>query len=250
MLEGRRLGYRRQRGSRVPDSWLNFKWTLSNWRVRTSSWGIMAAELSLSKLSFRLLKNKCHLWLTSITNINTSERWQEENTLISCVPADIWGTPDACATLMHSWGNLLRSLLALPLAVDGWECCFGVKLQPFPQGLPDLLCVCQHTNKPMNLHHPAAPKTWNQSSFIIFRKCRWLSLLLWASERRHTFFWKPPWLRSNADRPAVLLIVWWATQIVPHTLGADPTQVRALCLYALVHSLLLRWAINICNHQH
>lgn len=51
-------GYRRQRGSRVPDSWLNFKWTLSNCRVRTSSWGMMAAELSLSKLSFRLLRTK------------------------------------------------------------------------------------------------------------------------------------------------------------------------------------------------
>lgn len=48
--------YRRQRGSSVPDSWLNFKWTLSNCRVRTSSWGTMAAELSLSKLSFRLLR--------------------------------------------------------------------------------------------------------------------------------------------------------------------------------------------------
>lgn len=55
---GRRLQYRRQRGSSVPDSWLNFRWTLSNCRVRTNSWGTMAAELSLSKLSFRLLKNR------------------------------------------------------------------------------------------------------------------------------------------------------------------------------------------------
>lgn len=50
--------YRRQRGSSVPDSWLNFKWTLSSCRVRTSSCGTMAAELSLSKLSFRLLRKQ------------------------------------------------------------------------------------------------------------------------------------------------------------------------------------------------
>lgn len=48
--------YRRQRGSSVPDSWLNFRWTLSSWRVRTNSCGTMAAELSLSRLSFRLLR--------------------------------------------------------------------------------------------------------------------------------------------------------------------------------------------------
>lgn len=54
----RMVRYRRQRGSSVPDSWLNFKWTLSSCRVRTNSWGTMAAELSLSKLSFRLLRNR------------------------------------------------------------------------------------------------------------------------------------------------------------------------------------------------
>ena len=46
----------RQSGSRVPDSWLNLRWTLSSCRVRTSSWGTMAAELSLSRLSFLLLR--------------------------------------------------------------------------------------------------------------------------------------------------------------------------------------------------
>ena len=46
----------RQSGSRVPDSWLNLRWTLSSCRVRTSSWGTMAAELSHSRLSFLLLR--------------------------------------------------------------------------------------------------------------------------------------------------------------------------------------------------
>lgn len=53
-----RMQYRRQSGSSVPDSWLNFRWTLSNWRVRTNSCGTIADELSLSKLSFRLLWNR------------------------------------------------------------------------------------------------------------------------------------------------------------------------------------------------
>lgn len=60
---------------------------------------------------------------------------------------------NACAELV--WGrNLLRSLLNLPLAADGWECCFGVELQSFFQGLPDLLRVCQCTGKQ---HHEIIP---------------------------------------------------------------------------------------------
>lgn len=58
---------------------------------------------------------------------------------------DIWYWCNSCAQLACR-RNLLRSLLNLSLAVDGWECCFGVKLQPLSQGLPDLLCVCQHTH--------------------------------------------------------------------------------------------------------
>lgn len=51
----------RQRGMSAPDSWLNFRCTLSSCLVRISSWGMIAAELSLSKLSLRLLnaKTKC-----------------------------------------------------------------------------------------------------------------------------------------------------------------------------------------------
>lgn len=48
----------RQRGMRAPDSWLNFRCTLSSCRVRMSSWGIMVVELSLSRLSLRLLQSK------------------------------------------------------------------------------------------------------------------------------------------------------------------------------------------------
>lgn len=48
----------RQRGMSAPDSWLNFRCTLSSCLVRTSSWGMMAAELSLSKLSLRLLREQ------------------------------------------------------------------------------------------------------------------------------------------------------------------------------------------------
>lgn len=50
--------HRRQRGMRAPDSWLNFRCTLSSCRVRISSWGMMAVELSLSRLSLRLLQGK------------------------------------------------------------------------------------------------------------------------------------------------------------------------------------------------
>lgn len=51
----------RQRGMSAPDSWLNFRCTLSSCLVRINSWGMIAAELSLSKLSLRLLnaKTKC-----------------------------------------------------------------------------------------------------------------------------------------------------------------------------------------------
>ena len=35
----------------------------------------------------------------------------------------------------------LRSLMALSLVVDRWQCCLSVKLQSFSQSLPDLLCV-------------------------------------------------------------------------------------------------------------
>lgn len=49
------LAHLRQRGIRAPDSWLNFRCTLSSCRVRISSWGITAEELSLPKLSLRLL---------------------------------------------------------------------------------------------------------------------------------------------------------------------------------------------------
>lgn len=78
----------------------------------------------------------------------------------------------------------------------------------------------------------------------------WLSVLdsFHSFRTLRTFVWEPPWLWSYADGSAVLLVLWRSTQIVPHTLGADPTQVRALCLDALVHSLLLRWARNIRNH--
>lgn len=48
----------RQRGMSAPDSWLNFRCTLSSCLVRISSWGMMAAELSLSKLSLRLLREQ------------------------------------------------------------------------------------------------------------------------------------------------------------------------------------------------
>lgn len=41
----------------------------------------------------------------------------------------------------------LRSLMALSLVVDRWQRCLSVKLQSFSQGLPDLLCVWQHTDK-------------------------------------------------------------------------------------------------------
>lgn len=65
-----------------------------------------------------------------------------------------------------------------------------------------------------------------------------------------TFVWEPAWLWTYADGSAVLLVLWWSTQIIPHTLGADAAQVRALCLDTLVHSVLLRWPRNGCNHQH
>lgn len=48
----------RQRGMSAPDSWLNFRCTLSSCLVRISSWGMIAAELSLSKLSLRLLREE------------------------------------------------------------------------------------------------------------------------------------------------------------------------------------------------
>jgi len=62
---------------------------------------------------------------------------------------------------------------------------------------------------------------------------------------RLTFVREPAWLWSNADGSAVLLILWRSAQIIPHTLSANPAQVRALRLNTLVHSLLLRWARNI-----
>lgn len=55
----------RQRGISAPDSWLNFRCTLSSCLVRISSWGMIAAELSLSKLSFRLLRERKHAHLVS-----------------------------------------------------------------------------------------------------------------------------------------------------------------------------------------
>lgn len=122
----------------------------------------MAAELSLSKLSFRLLKNKCQMskkikWarsrlqFTSLSTPNTSE-------LISCVTADV---RYPCAQLACG-RNLLRSLLTLPLAADGWECRLGVKLQPFSQGLPDLFCVCQHTQTTAS----SLPTRWKPNGFV------------------------------------------------------------------------------------
>lgn len=48
----------KQRGMSAPDSWLNFRCTLSSCLVRISSWGMIAAELSLSKLSLRLLSKE------------------------------------------------------------------------------------------------------------------------------------------------------------------------------------------------
>lgn len=50
--------------------------------------------------------------------------------------------------------HLLRSLVTLSLAVDGRQCRFAVKLQSFPQGLPDLLRVCQHTRSCINSSPP------------------------------------------------------------------------------------------------
>lgn len=123
--------------------------------------------------------------------------------------------------------------MTLSLAVDGRQRRFAVKLQSFPQGLPDLLRVCQHTRGAASA----------------------LLLLLWRrrvasreASAAPTFVREPPGLRSDADGPAVLLVLRRATQIVPHALCADPAQVGALRLDALVHSLLLGGATRQRNH--
>lgn len=82
----RKVRYRRQRGSSVPDSWLNFRWTLSNCRVRTNSCGTMAAELSLSKLSFRLLRNRgkrTKEWLRKSDKVHSAWRGGSVRKIIS-----------------------------------------------------------------------------------------------------------------------------------------------------------------------
>lgn len=63
--------YLRHSGRSVPDSWLNFRCTLSSCRVRTSSWGTIAAELSLSRLSLRLLGYRG--W----ENVNKEKNWMK-----------------------------------------------------------------------------------------------------------------------------------------------------------------------------
>lgn len=82
----RKVWYLRQRGSSVPDSWLNFRWTLSNCRVRTNSCGTMAAELSLSKLSFRLLRNRgkrTKEWLRKSDKVHSAWRGGSVRKIIS-----------------------------------------------------------------------------------------------------------------------------------------------------------------------
>lgn len=82
-----RMQYRRQSGSSVPDSWLNFRWTLSNWRVRTNSCGTIADELSLSKLSFRLLWNR-----QQSKKKNGVKRWMRKSVSGLWVYADVTET--------------------------------------------------------------------------------------------------------------------------------------------------------------
>lgn len=83
----------------------------------------MAAELSLSKLSFRLLKSK-----------RQRKKKKKKDFLRHCCPL---------GDIRYPWVDSLRPLLTLPLAADGRQCRFGVKLQPLSQGLPDLLRVCR-----------------------------------------------------------------------------------------------------------
>lgn len=174
---------------------------------------------------------------------NTKELWRQHESLISCITVALvqswcvggtyWGLSWICLWLLMG-GSVALVLNSSPFFRVSRICSVSVNAR---------------TNKTMKLHHRAQPAPWNPSSGVGNGR----ELLVPPTEPTgplRTFFWKPPWLRADADWTAVFLILRWTTQIVPHTLGADPTQVGALCLNALVHSLLLRWARNICNHQH
>lgn len=54
-----------------------------------------------------------------------------------------------------------------------------------------------------------------------------------------TFIGEASGLRADADAAAVVLVLRWPAQVVPHTLGAHAAQVGAVRLDALLHSLLL-----------
>lgn len=90
----------RQRGMSAPDSWLNFRCTLSSCLVRISSWGMMAAELSLSKLSLRLLREQkkciysgsqcCVLFrLQILKDTGKNLLWRQRHTWVFTTPAEI-----------------------------------------------------------------------------------------------------------------------------------------------------------------
>lgn len=166
MLEERRLGYRRQRGSRVPDSWLNFKWTLSNCRVRTSSWGIMAAELSLSKLPFRLLKNK---WKMS-KKIKCARSWLRFTPYKYIKTVTAVQRSDPVSSCIHSWceGGTYWGLSWLCLwLLMGGSAALVLNSRPFLR-VSRICSVSVNTHKQhCELIPSRTPTTWNQSDFVM-----------------------------------------------------------------------------------
>lgn len=54
-----------------------------------------------------------------------------------------------------------------------------------------------------------------------------------------TFAREPPGLSTDANAPAVLVVLGGPAQVIPGTLGADTTQVGPVRLNAFVNSLLL-----------
>lgn len=150
-----------------------------------------------------------------------------------CVGGTYWGLSWICLWLLMG-GSVALVLNSSPFFKVSRICSVSVNA---------------HTNETMKLYHRAQPAPRNPGSGV-GKGRELLGPTTELTGTFHTFFRKPPWLRADADWTAVLLVLRGTTQIVPHTLGADPTQVGALRLNALVHSLLLRWARNICNHQH
>lgn len=143
----------------------------------------MAAELSLSKLSFRLLMdkeqsvqenrtckrkphNRCCLMSYALQMRHNCEDSTEVR--LPARPLSLETMSCRAGAELVSGRNLLRPLLNRPLAADGRQRCFGVELQSFFQGLPDLLCVCQRTHKqhheiiPSRTRAAAAGNSWSQ----------------------------------------------------------------------------------------